>query len=172
MAVEHYLVISDTHFMPWMLRYVMENEAGKTFVKVLHLGDLEEEDATIKAIAKCPLESVRGNNDFDYEKPSEMIVGIGNHKIFMTHGHLYGVDYSTEDLIASARKQGCDVALYGHTHRPVLKTYKDGFILANPGSLALPRQSGQYYNCSSYMIMEHDTVSDKLTFYKRYLKSV
>jgi hypothetical protein len=48
--------------------------------------------------------------------------------------------------------RGCDIAMYGHTHRPFLDTI-DGVTILNPGSLSYPRQSGHQ---PSYMVMEMD----------------
>ena len=42
--------------------------------------------------------------------------------------------------------------MYGHTHRPYLKTV-DGVTILNPGSLGYPRQSS---HIPTYMIMNVD----------------
>ncbi len=55
----------------------------------------------------------------------------GKHRIFMSHGHIYGPDRLPE-LAAG------DVFLYGHTHIPAADV-KDGVYLLNPGSVSLPK---------------------------------
>ena len=59
-------------------------------------------------------------------------------RIFLTHGHLYGVKSSYDSLREMGRKMKCDIILFGHTHREFLEE-KD-MILANPGAA----QDGKY----------------------------
>lgn len=70
----------------------------------------------------------------------------------MTHGHYYGVSVETSMLKEEALARGCNVALYGHTHRPDLEIESEITVL-NPGSLSYPRQHGRK---PSYAIMEID----------------
>ena len=170
MAIESILVISDTHRLAMKLREVMKQEKKRNFTRVLHLGDLEGEGKLVEEITGLPLEAVSGNCDYDREWPHETITQIGRHMVFMAHGHRYGVNYSRVDLVEMALGSGCDVALYGHTHVPEFTVYPNGFILANPGSLGHPRQHDQYAYRRAYMIIEHDTETDKLYFCQRYLK--
>ena len=59
----------------------------------------------------------------------------------------------TNRLLADeARARGCDIAMYGHTHRPCVE-YEGGITLVNPGSLSFPRQENRR---PSYMVMEID----------------
>ena len=37
-------------------------------------------------------------------------------KIFFTHGHKWGVKYSTDRLFYKAKEIGAQIALFGHTH--------------------------------------------------------
>ena len=61
----------------------------------------------------------------------------------MTHGHNYYVN-SRKDMIRSAAVQrGARIALFGHTHVPYLEE-QEGILIANPGSLSLPRQADHY----------------------------
>ena len=75
---------------------------------------------------------------------------FGATRFFLTHGHRYGVKYSTEALAAAAGAAGADVALYGHTHVPYTATLPAGatvggvvlakpLLLLCPGSLGEPR---------------------------------
>lgn len=57
---------------------------------------------------------------------------VGNHKVFMTHGHHYDPE-NLPPLDAGS------IFLSGHTHIPVAYQKEDLYIL-NPGSLALPKQ--------------------------------
>ena len=77
---------------------------------------------------------------------------IGNYKVFMTHGHYYYVSMGTEMLKKEARARGAQIALFGHTHRPVIDC-NDDVIAVNPGSISYPRQDGRR---PSFVMMELD----------------
>lgn len=161
------LIISDTHRNVRRLKDVMDRE--KRVDLVLHLGDLEGHDGFVKQVTGCELQAVRGNCDYDSSWPSDTMVEIGDHMIFMTHGHRYGVDYDLYELEDMARGCGADIAMYGHTHRPYFAQQTDGFTILNPGSLGSPRQNPRE---PSYMIMEIDEETGKTEYHQRYLKSV
>ena len=69
----------------------------------------------------------------------EREIQLGTHKILLTHGHYYGVSMGPEGVVDEARSRGCDIVMYGHTHKPFLAKI-DGVIALNPGSLSYPRQ--------------------------------
>ena len=69
--------------------------------------------------------------------------------MFLTHGHYYYVNSRKDFIRSAAIQRGAKIALFGHTHVPYLE--EDGEILvANPGSLSLPRQAN---HCPSYMLI-------------------
>jgi hypothetical protein len=142
------LIVSDTHGKDLYLEQVMERE--KPIDMVMHLGDLEGSEDYICAIAPCPVEMVSGNNDYFTQIEREKIVKIGKYKVFMTHGHRYGVNFGMEEITEEGRRRGVDIVMFGHTHRPYLEVQEDITVL-NPGSLSQPRQEGRN---PSYMIME------------------
>ena len=92
---------------------------------------------------------VMGNNDFFSMLDREREIEIVGHKILLTHGHYYGVSMGPEGLADEARSRGCDIAMFGHTHKPFLGEI-GGVMVLNPGSLSYPRQEGRR---PSYMIM-------------------
>ena len=50
--------------------------------------------------------------------PSTDIVPLGPVKAFITHGHLYNVEWGDLTRLAyAAEEQGAKLALFGHTHR-------------------------------------------------------
>ena len=77
---------------------------------------------------------------------------IGGKKALVTHGHYYGVSIDLSGIADEARSRGCEIAFFGHTHKPVV-AQKNGVLVINPGSLAYPRQSGRK---SSYVILNTD----------------
>lgn len=72
---------------------------------------------------------------------SALTFDMCGHKVFLTHGHLYGVSYTMAKLREEAENCGADVAIFGHTHRPFMEEQND-ILLLNPGSVAKPRQTG------------------------------
>ena len=69
--------------------------------------------------------------------------------ILLTHGHYYNVSLGVEGLYQEAVDRNCDIAMYGHTHRPFLEK-RGAVTILNPGSLSYPRQEGRK---PSYMLM-------------------
>lgn len=144
------LIVSDTHRRDTLL---MELVNRMTDVELLiHLGDSEGSEDSYKANIPYPVEIVSGNNDFFSELDREKEMELGKYKIFLTHGHYYNVSLNTHLLESEALTRGCQIAMFGHTHRPYLK-HKNGLTLVNPGSLSLPRQEGHR---PSYIIMDID----------------
>lgn len=158
------LIISDTHRRDEMFLRVMEKEAPVDMI--LHAGDTEGSEDEFARIAGMPLLYVAGNNDYATLAPRTLIVPIGNQKAFLTHGHRYQVNLSTDVIEREARMRHCQIAIFGHTHVPLLQTTKNGILLLNPGSLGYPRQAGYR---SSYAVMETDEQGALVNTEIRYL---
>ncbi len=143
------LIVSDTHRKDDNLRRVIEEETPLDML--IHLGDVEGTEYEIPGWVNegCQLEIVRGNNDFFSTLEREIELEVGPHRILLTHGHYYNVSLGVEGLRQEALERGCDIAMYGHTHRPFLDIRPEITVL-NPGSLSYPRQEGRL---PSYMIM-------------------
>ncbi len=144
------LIISDTHSNHKYLRRVFESERPRDLV--IHLGDSEGCEDYIKEDAKCPVEIVSGNCDFFSSLEQEKVLKIGKYNVFITHGHYYNVNVGLDSMVREAKGQGCDIVMFGHTHRPLLDYSRD-IIVVNPGSLSYPRQEGRK---PSYVVMEID----------------
>jgi len=144
------LIVSDTHGHNRELERVLEKVAP--IDALIHCGDVEGQEDYIAAMADCPTFFVAGNNDYFSELEKEMEFVLEGRKIFLTHGHYYGVGMGTAGILDEGRGRGVDIVMFGHTHRPVLEQYDD-ITLLNPGSLSYPRQQGRR---PSFMIMEID----------------
>lgn len=142
------LIISDTHRSLRNFYEAVDREGRVD--QLLHLGDVEGDEEEICAYAGCPAVFVAGNNDFFSRNDRDHELVLQGVRIFMTHGHNYGVSMGTWRLEEEGRSRQADVILFGHTHRPEV-CKKNGIILANPGSLSYPRQQGRQ---PSYAIME------------------
>lgn len=85
---------------------------------VIHLGDMvRDADDIQEHFPDKTYHKIQGNNDmFSFAKPT-MMLSLCGHNIFATHGHAYGVKSGYTYLAKSAADMGCDMALFGHTHR-------------------------------------------------------
>lgn len=144
------LVVSDTHGHSSELVQVLRKV--KPIDCLIHCGDVEGQENYIRGIAECPCYMVKGNNDFFCDLPREEVFQLGNYKVMVTHGHMYGVSMDTSMLEEEARNRGVQIVMFGHTHRPFLEQKEDITIL-NPGSLSYPRQAGRK---PSFLVMEID----------------
>ena len=133
------LVVSDSHGRQENLdRVILQVRPDMIY----HLGDAQGYENEIRTGCGVPFFYVRGSWDWGSDEPLYQVTSLGNHKVFLTHGHMYDVKYSNYELIKAAKQHGCDVALYGHTHWPEL-VEADGITIMNPGSISLPRQPGR-----------------------------
>ncbi len=145
-----YLIISDTHSSIYYLNKVLD-KVGQ-LDGLFHLGDFDGHEYDIQAMVDCDTYMVGGNNDFFCNLDKELLVEIGLYRIFMTHGHRYGVRYGQERILDVGKEMAANVVMFGHTHMPLI-TQKDGIYLINPGSISQPRQDGRV---PTYIMMEFD----------------
>ena len=131
------LFIADSHRHFSFLIEMMEKEKPE---RVFAMGDYTKDFEELSYLyPEIPFEMVKGNCDFwDSHFSEEKIIFLEGKRIFLTHGHLYGVKSSYDSLRETGRKMKCDIILFGHTHREFLEE-KD-MILANPGAA----QDGKY----------------------------
>ena len=148
------MIISDTHRERRNFYKAIERE--KPIDLLVHCGDVIGEDADLAYIAGCKIEAVAGNMDFHSDLPGEKVFQIGNYKVFLTHGHLYGANYSEKNLREAGEYEGADIVMYGHTHIPKITRYGD-IVVLNPGSISFPRQADHK---ASYAIMTIDDAGE------------
>ena len=156
------LVVSDTHGRHTNLDRILEM-AGEIDMFV-HLGDVEDGDVYLDAVIECEKHIIGGNNDFFSDLPREEEFYIGKKKVYITHGHQYGVAYGTEEIKRAGLARGADIVMFGHTHRPYLEV-EEKITVLNPGSVSYPRQAGRK---SSYMLIEVDAKGE-ISFQQKYL---
>ena len=148
------LIVSDTHRQNGNLYKVIEQV--KPVDLLIHCGDIEGDDQNFEVTAGCPIQVVAGNNDFFYGYDNAKPFYLGKYKVYLTHGHHHGVNYSDEKLIAAAQAEDADIVMYGHVHVPRVEQMENLMII-NPGSLTYPRQEGRK---PSYIIMDIDRHGD------------
>ncbi|WP_445489611.1 metallophosphoesterase family protein [Niallia sp. 03133] len=128
------LIVSDSH------GFVEEVGKLKTRHKeevdlFLHCGD-SELPASEKVMEGY--ETVRGNCDYEEKYPNELVKEVNGAKIFVTHGHLYGVKSSIANLSYRAKEVGAQIACFGHSHFLGMEMLNN-ILFINPGSLRMPR---------------------------------
>ena len=83
--------------------------------------------------------AVCGNNDPFSKLPGTLLLWLGNTRAFITHGHLFQVKTSLQRLQAETTRHDCSLALFGHTHHPLI-TQTETCLFVNPGAL----QNGEW----------------------------
>lgn len=139
------VVLSDTHRDFFAALEIVKRHLMNADV-FIHLGDGLREWDDIRALYPDKrMLAVRGNCDFSSNEPAAGVLACEDgHKIFYTHGHLYNVKSTSDDLMRAAREKGCDIALHGHTHT-ACEFYEDGLYLLCPGSPSCPKDSPPGY---------------------------
>ena len=75
---------------------------------------------------------------------------------YWLHMDILFVSRDYDKLVENAQAKGCKIAMYGHTHMPVIEN-EDGILVINPGSLTYPRQRGRR---PSYAVMQIEEGKD------------
>ena len=134
------LVISDSHGMKEQFSEIVKLHPEA--YRIVFLGDGAAEFEMLKAEhPDWPLIGVRGNNDFGSQLPYDNQIVIDQWRIFITHGHRYGVRAGVEGLSNIAKENGCNVVFYGHTHVQYSTKINDVWVL-NPGAVfSFPRSN-------------------------------
>lgn len=125
-------VFSDTHGVTAPMVQAVRDTSPDALV---HLGDYERDiRVLLKEFPDIPLYNVCGNCDYAPSAPNSLTVSFGPVKAFLTHGHLYHVDYGRVDsLVYAAQEAGAQLALFGHTHSAFQKQV-GGVTVLNPGT--------------------------------------
>jgi len=124
------LIFSDTHGAIQPMLDAVHAEAPD---HVIHLGDHIRDADALAEIISCPVIRIAGNCDFMDLCSDHLVLEFGGVRLFLTHGHKYGVKTNLLRLTYAAMEAGANAALFGHTHCRLNQEH-DGIILFNPGS--------------------------------------
>lgn len=129
------LVFSDSHSGLSFMRRCMDRFRPQT---VIHLGDYyDDAEALQQDFSQIPFHIVPGNCD-RYRCPlgarEVLCYPVGGVRLFMTHGHNHHVKSGIGGLLADARRNQANAALYGHTHQADCHQEEDGVWVLNPGT--------------------------------------
>jgi len=144
------IIISDTHGGQKAIDKVRPLMLENDFV--VHLGDGAGDMRAFMSEEPEKVYLCAGNCDFFSPYSTEGIVDVENVRIFYTHGHKYQVKSTLALLAREAKARGAQIALYGHTHKPLITTL-NGVTLINPGSMRYPVFEGGSY---CYLVVNGD----------------
>ena len=150
-----YLVVSDSHTSVSRLADLVQYR--RTLLKkgenlhLIFLGDGLSGLFSLSCYDDLIVHAVRGNCDFGDrffpygdEVPLYSLINVGKFKVFITHGHTFGVKEDRDELLREASSRGADIVMFGHTHSPTNEYIKGGSIRGverdiwcfNPGALS------------------------------------
>ena len=142
------VVFSDSHGRVSHIDEMMARVAacgGERPRQVLFLGDGLADLAAARGLDGHSVLAVRGNCDtfFAADEPETRILGLGNYRVLMMHGHTQSVKYGLTQAVSFAVRNEVDLLLYGHTHIPFAKTLAagelfEGVLLKKPLCLFCP----------------------------------
>ena len=137
------LIVSDSHgHNEYLDDLIRENQDVDLF---LHAGDSEVPPYTI-----YPFRVVKGNCDYIYDMPEELIIPSPFGNILLRHKDNAPIKYIKENDIR--------IYVFGHTHvKACIK--KNDIVYINPGSLTFPRDGE-----ASYAILDNDEKYCYLSF--------
>ena len=126
------VVISDSHGDYTNVRRILLSQSKAEVV--FFCGDGIDELETLKnSFPEKMFIMVKGNCDWGTSCKTTEIFTMNGRKIMITHGHLYQVKFTYQNIINTARENGCEILLFGHTHTAYVD-YMDGLYIMNPGS--------------------------------------
>ncbi len=125
------LVLSDSHRTVRYMQLAVMREHPE---HIIHLGDHSADADSLQQIfPTLPILRIRGNCDHDITCEETVVTEISGIRIFLSHGHRYGVKNGLLRLALAAKEASADVAAFGHTHSGVCELH-NGLWLLNPGS--------------------------------------
>jgi len=129
------LVFSDSHTRFEKILEILEKEKPERVICAGdHSTDAEELSYTDENL---PFHIVRGNTDFYDQKHEDLLeFELGGKKIFLAHGHEFGVKLDLEPIIRTAQTRGSDIVIFGHTHKAI-HLEVEGMHIFNPGAALL-----------------------------------
>lgn len=129
------IVLSDTHGSRKKLLDTLS--VLGSFDMLIHLGDGVADLDAVRPYVNADVVAVKGNNDIFSYLPEQRTIELCGLRVFCCHGHTAGVRGNRMNLARLAKEAGCEIALYGHTHKIADETI-DGVRCLNPGSLGFP----------------------------------
>ena len=134
------LVFSDSHGdIESMKRAIKKHRHAEV---IIFCGDGAREFSELRVLyPDKAFFGVTGNCDWYTDLPSYQEIELCNKRIFITHGHLFGVKNGISRLIDMGRSNGFDIMLFGHTHQQFTSA-EGAMLVMNPGSVGCDGEYG------------------------------
>ena len=131
-------VVSDTHGdLKNAMKLYERACSGGPVDFIIHCGDYYSDGIRLGKLLDQTVYVVHGNCDGGSGEEFE-IAGTPAGNILVIHGHNEDVGFSLESAYHLARREGCGMVCFGHTHRARLEE-SHGVLFLNPGSTRRPR---------------------------------
>ncbi len=137
------VVFSDAHGNKEVIKRILEFNPDADYV--ISLGDSELKHSFLLDL---DIVAIKGNYPRDGGFVYESILEVEDKRLFLTHGHKYGVTKNMRKLLAKGMETEVDLVLYGHTHIAKFDNVAGVFYM-NPGSIYSPRSDTP----ASYLIL-------------------
>ncbi|MDO4573380.1 MAG: YfcE family phosphodiesterase, partial [Clostridia bacterium] len=125
-------VFSDTHGSGRIMTQAVSEYLPD---QIIHLGDgFADAERLAREFPAIPVCAVPGNCDEAWNVPESKTLRLGPLTAFLAHGHRHAVRGGRLDvLLYAAECSGAQIAMFGHTHRPLFEQIGGIFVL-NPGA--------------------------------------
>lgn len=140
-------LVSDTHgyFDPHL------KEVLRGVERILHAGDIGDEQVMTHLRQIAPVTAIRGNVDETSRYPASAVVLWGGMRIRLIH--------DIHDWADELRAVAVDVVVCGHSHAPLVRE-EEGVLIVNPGSAGkkrfqLPRTCARLWREGDHLRVEH-----------------
>lgn len=130
-------IMGDSHGDSYSIKRAVQVVGNVDFW--LHTGDYYRDGAILTTVANQEVIAVAGNCDGRIDAKPDEFIDVKGYRIWLTHGHRYGVKQDLTELKSWAVRFEADVVVFGHTHQSFI-SQESGLLLFNPGSTALPRR--------------------------------
>ncbi|MBQ8135615.1 MAG: YfcE family phosphodiesterase [Clostridia bacterium] len=127
------IVFSDSHGDAVSMEEALKKHRSAEVM--IFCGDGSRDIQTIRSLhPDKALFAVRGNCDWYCDFPDVLDLELCGKKIFVTHGHLFGVKQGLQRYIDHGHSNGYDIIIFGHTHKQ-LTSVEGNMLLLNPGAI-------------------------------------
>ncbi len=152
-VILRFIVVGDTH---GQIQPVLEELKNMPADGLFFTGDHYLDGLKIARELALDFYGVTGNCDRGVTGPHELTLEFLNNRIYLCHGHLYGVKNTLQNLYYRSLEVGAGAVVFGHTHSPFCEQI-DGIWFINPGSPTRPR----FNSPKTYILLELEDLSIK-----------
>lgn len=132
-------ILGDSHNHLGVLDRLHQEGRFHDVELILHTGDMYNDGIYLEELTGIKVVAVKGNADPVYAPgEEETVLELEGYKIFLTHGHQYGVKDTNDRLFYRGKEIGANIVVFGHSHIP-LTIEEENMLMLNPGSIGFPR---------------------------------